>query len=250
MRLVTIASMIVGLVVASSATAAPNAPASIRDVEVVGPRLRLGDAYPMAPLPDLDLGPVPAPFGSRLLSKADVATMLSERGVTMPANAPATVRVIRKMKKMSGPEVEAATRNALPAVLPRGVTLLKMRAATGISIPAGSDRTSIELAKLPHRVGRVSATLALVFHHAEEEIARVPVTVVLDVDAAAAAPDVARGSVITLIVRQGGVEIATSAVARDDANIGESFAVTVKGTGRSARAKLLDKGRAEFEESP
>jgi hypothetical protein len=59
-----------------------------------------------------------------------------------------------------------------------------------------------------------------------------------------------RGGALTLVVRRGLVEVTSAAVAGADADIGNILQVTLRPSGRTVRARLVEKDLAELVESP
>lgn len=209
---------------------------------VTGPRVQLADLVPGAP--DVDLGPVPAPGGSRIIDRAEIERAATAQGKTAPKSIPASVRVIRKMRAIAGPELEKLARDGAANAIPRGATLVRVRVAAQLSVADGFDRVSADLPRPPRRAGQATVTGTLAFFRGSEELARTPLVVDFSLTAEAAAPDVAQGSAILLLVRRGLVELRIPATVGADAEIGGTVPVTVRTTGKTLRARVLDREHA------
>ena len=68
--------------------------------------------------------------------------------------------------------------------------------------------------------------------------ARVPVTLVLELSHEAAAPTLAKGARVDLVIARGATRISASGVALDDAELGEVKSFRVSSTGKVLRARL------------
>lgn len=218
------------------------------EVPVTGPRIKLGEVVQGAP--DVDLGPAPAPGGSRLLDREEMQRAAVAQGKPAPKNLPASVRVVRKMRQLTGAEIDRLATEAAARALARGVTLVRVRTAASLSVPDGWDHVAAELPRPPRRVGPATVSGSLAFLRGTEEIARTPIVAELTLAAEAAAPDVAQGSTILLLVRRGLVELRIPGVVTADAEIGSLVPVTVRPTGRVVRARILDREHALATEGP
>lgn len=221
----------------------------IREVSVIGPRILLSDLLPdVAGADAVDLGAVPGSGGSRLFEQRELAAALKEHELSGPKKLPDGVRVLRKMRTLSRAELEAATRTAGTAGLPRGVTLSTVRPPASVAVPEGWTSTRLEMGKPPRRTGAWSTSAMLVFAKDGEVLARIPVGMDVTLGADAAIPDMAHGASVTLIIRTGPVEVSTSALVGADGDIGAVVPVTVKSSGRPLRARVLDHDHVLLEE--
>lgn len=221
----------------------------IREVSVVGPRVLLSDLLPeVAGADAVDLGAVPGSGGSRLFEQRELVAALKEHELAAPKKLPEGVRVLRKMRTLSRAELEAATRSAGNAGLPRGVTLSTVRPPASVAVPEGWTAVRLEMGKPPRRTGAWSTSAMLVFAKDAEALARIPVALDVTLGAEAAVPDMAHGSTVTLIIRTGPVEVSTTALVGADGDVGAIVPITVKSSGRPLRARVLDHDHVLLEE--
>jgi flagella basal body P-ring formation protein FlgA len=98
--------------------------------------------------------------------------------------------------------------------------------------------------------GPFAATAIVTFLGGSDVIARVPVRVDLTLSAEAATPDLAHGTAVTLVVRQGLIEVRIGASAGADANIGDTLPVVLRPSGRVLQARLIEPTVALAVEGP
>ncbi len=222
-------------------------------VTVTGARVLVGDVVRGAPADaaSVDLGPAPAVGGSRLIDRATILRALREHAATEPSQLPEAVRVVRLTRTVTATELERLTRTGLSEhPLPRGAALAGVRASRGLDVAAGWDAVTAELPRLPRRAGPLSTTALVTFRAGAEVLARASVQVDLVLPASAAAPELARGAAVTLVVRQGLVEIRVGASAGADADVGDTLPVILRPSGRVLRARLIERDTALAEDGP
>ena len=221
----------------------------VREVSVVGPRTLLHALLPDVDGADtVDLGAVPGSGGSRLFEQRELVAALKEHELLAPKKLPDGVRVLRKMRTLSRADLEAATRTAGSAGLPRGVTLSTIRPPASVVVPDGWTSVRLEMGKPPRRTGAWSTSAMLVFAKDTDALARIPVALDVTLGADAAVPDMAHGTTVTLIIRTGPVEVSTTALVGADGDVGAVVPVTVKSSGRPLRARVLDHDHVLLEE--
>ncbi len=222
-------------------------------VTIGAARVLVSDVVRSAPTEagSVDLGPSPAVGASRLIDRASIVRALREHGVRDLPEVPEAVRVVRRSRTLSASEIERMTRERLAAEgLPRHAELTGVRSSRGLEVADGWDAVNVELPRLPRRTGPFSTTALLTFRVGTEVLGRASVQVDLSLPAASAQPDVARGGPLTLVVRQGLVEVRIGATASADADVGERLQVVLHPSGRVLRARLLDRDTALAEETP
>lgn len=222
-------------------------------VEVSGLRVRVGDVLRDAPasVAEVDLGPAPSVGGSRVINREQIRLAVESREHAGVLRFPECVRVFRRMSSLTPRDLDRLVRDALPpARMPRGATLSAVRAPRSMELPAGWDAVSAELPRMPRRSGTFLTAVALTLRVGSDVIARVSVPVELSLAAEAALPEVARGAGLTLLVRQGLVEVRVGANAAADADVGDTFPVVLRPSGRVLRARLLDRSLALAVEGP
>ncbi len=234
---------------AATVRAAKMPIARVTEVSLTGPRILLSDLLPgIAGADAVDLGAVPGSGGSRLFEQRELVAALKEHELAAPKKLPDGVRVLRKMRTLSRAELEAATRTAGNAGLPRGVTLSTIRPPGSVAVPDGWTSTRLEMGKPPRRTGSWSTSAMLVLAKDAEVLARIPVGMDVTLGAEAAISDVTHGASVTLVIRTGPVEVSTSALVGADGDIGAVVPVTVKSSGRPLRARVLDHDHVLLEE--
>ena len=222
-------------------------------VSVTGARVLVADVVRGAPADAaaVDLGPAPSVGGSRLIDRATILRALRAHAATEPDHLPEAVRVVRLSRSVSATELERLTRTGLGAhPLPRGAALTGVRASRGLDIAAGWDAVTAELPRLPRRAGALSTTALVTFRAGADVLARASVQVDLMLPPAAAAPELARGAAVTLVVRQGLVEIRVGASAGADADVGDTLPVILRPSGRVLWARLIERDTALAEDGP
>ncbi len=215
----------------------------VRQVEVTGPRISLGDVLSDAPetLRSVDLGPVPAPGGSRVVSKDEIERVLPR---SSHVHVPDAVRVVRKMRVLVAAELERVARQALGAALPPGVTVTALHGPASAAVVSGFTQVKATVPKLAHHAGATSVTVLLDFRRDTEVLQFVSFRVDLDVSAEAALPDVVHGAQLSAIVKRGLVEVSASASASADGDVGDVIPISIRSTGRTLRARIESKERA------
>jgi len=230
---------------AMSSSAAGALP--VKEIQVTGPRITLSEVVPTVPasVATADLGPAPAPGGSRVVTQEELRTAATGASAKVIASLPAAVRVVRKMKKLTAADVERETRKAVIAAgLRRGVAIAAVRAPKSSDVAEGFTTIVASVPKPPRRTGRVPTTATLTFQRGTEILARIAVPIDLDLSAEAAVPDIAKGAAVTVTVKSGLVEISASALAGADADVGEDLPVTLRPSGKILRATLVAPGKA------
>jgi flagella basal body P-ring formation protein FlgA len=232
---------------AGLAAAEPGLGAVPREVMVTHTRVSVGDLIPNADaaIAAVDLGPAPAAGVSRLITRADIVAALQAKQVTSAAPLPDAVRVVRKVKHLAPPDVDALVRTAAASKdLGRGVTLATVRTNRTIDVADGWTRIDVDVPRAPKKAGTFSTIAIASLFAGDEVIARFPVSLDLSVSAEGAAFDAPRGSVVTLIVRRSFVEVRASGVAGADADVGETVPVQLRPSGRVVRARLVSRDEA------
>lgn len=229
-----------------------GARADVKQVSLTASRVRLGDVVKAAPaeVGGLDLGPTPPPGGSRVITRDELRRALkgtAAEGLALPE----AVRVARKTKRMSGPELEALAREELArGPMPKGATLAGMRPPAAAEVPEGCERAGVELPTMPKRAGAYAGPVVVTFYCDGAPTTRVSVPSNFLLSSEAATPDVPRGAPLTLVLERGLIEVATTAVAGGEGDVGAVIPVTVRPSGRVLRAKLVAKDRAVALEGP
>jgi hypothetical protein len=223
-------------------SAAPGVP----QVEVVGPRVRLGDVMKAAPadVASLDLGAAPAVGGTRVVSREEIVAALTAAKAKVPAGVPDAVRVARKVKIVGAADLEKELRASLKThPLAKGGSLVAVRPPKSIEVGAGWDRVVLDVPHPPRKSGSWSTTATLVFARGEETLGKVAIPIEVALPAAAAIPDVAQKAGITLVIERGQVEVSVRGTANVDGDVGEIIPITIP-SGKVLRGRIATRERA------
>lgn len=233
---------------ASASTATAHAlPVGTLRVEVAGARIHAKDIFGSAYTgSDIDLGVSPPIGSSRILERSEIERAFTSASATAPKKIPTSVRVTRKSRRLSSPEVVLAIRTALAEKpLPRSSTLASVH-ASATEVPADYQRVKVDLpSALPRRAGPTTVQ-AIVSFLGEGDATLQKSIVAIDIvqPPEAAFAEIQRGMAISLVVRKGLVEVSVPATASMDADVGSILSVTLKPSGRVLRARAVDKDHA------
>jgi Chaperone for flagella basal body P-ring formation len=241
------AAIALSLALYLAAPAAQSAP--VRRVVVDGPRITLADLIPSHPeLDRVDLGAAPPAGGTRLVTQkqirralealADAGDPVSLAGAPIPKS----VRVARRSVHLGLARQKQLVKQSVN--LPKGVTIKRIRPRRSVQVGGGWTTVEFFVPRPPRRVGPWSTSLTARLMKDGVLVGSFGVTVDLTVSAEAAEPDLARGAPVTLIVRQGRVEVQVRGVADRDADVGAIFSVRLRPSGKIVRARLLTSDRA------
>jgi hypothetical protein len=225
-----------------SGAAAPK----VREVVVGSSRVHVGDLVAgLTPETGrLDLGPAPAAFGSRIIEREDIIAALRAHNMPELPGLPASVRILRKMKRLEVTDVEQIVQEGLRAKLPHGLTLDAVRPAAAVSVPDGWTRVTAEIPRPPHRAGAVRCDASVTFYEDSQPLCVLSVPVELTVSREAAMADVQHGARISLVIRRGLVEVTSAGTAGADADVGGIVPIVLHPSGRTILARLEDNAHA------
>lgn len=235
---------------ASTRARSPSAAVDgVRRVEVAGPRLTLGDLLSgLGDLGAVDLGPSPAPGVARLVPREELVRILESQQIQGVVALPEAVRVVRKVDVLDPARLRELVEGAIAeSVVRRGVRLRAVQAPSGVKVASGWTSVAASVPKPPRHAGEWSTTAILAFEAEGQRVARVAVPVVFEISPDAARPDLAKGAAVTLVVRSGLVEVSARATAGDNADVGDTFPVTLRPSGKVVRARLVTPDRAILE---
>jgi hypothetical protein len=234
---------IINLVGAALLWSAVSSGQGVVDVEFGA--VHLGQVWPAAPaeLADLEIGNAPPPGSSRLLQRSDLIRSLGQQGANTKAlDLPLSVRIRTRSETWSFRQLEEACESKL-RVRP-GIELVRVKARGAVTVPRGTLAGAPELGQLPRRVGEVTVLGMLPLSYAGQIVQRVPVSFVFDVSPAGAAPAVAKGAVLQVVVSTGSAQISALAEALSDADVGDTVQVRVNSTRRVVQAVIESSDRA------
>jgi hypothetical protein len=200
---------------------------------VRGPQVHLSDVVASLPadVPDLELGAAPPPGSSRLLAKSEIQSAAESRGVSLKLlKLPAQVRIVSAAKRWNADELVSAALPTLTQALPHGVTLKKAKTSAKAVTSPSATVTSVRLPKLPRRAGEHLTTATLELSNDGDIVARIPISLTLDIGAAAATPDVSKGTRVQLLIESGPARITATAIALSDGDVGDTLQFRVATT--------------------
>jgi hypothetical protein len=230
MRPLLLASVLLSLALSPSATFAAK-PRPVPERQLARSRVVLADLVPDAPaeLAAVDLGASPAPGSSRLITEEEIVAALPEGTEARTLRLPASIRVVRKARKLAPTELEKITRAAVgEAGLPRSGSLTAARPRATVTVPDGWQRVRVDVPKPPRKSGKHATIATLVFLEGDAVLARVPVPIEITLPKSAAVPDVKKGAKLTFLVSRGSIEIKANVTAAADADVGEELPVVLE----------------------
>ena len=215
-------------------------------------RIKVADvATASAEVGAVDLGPAPPPGGSRLFGRAEIEERVRAAGLeTKGLKVPASVRVVSASVRLRPEELAKMAAPVVMRALPEGVTLTKIEPQHELVTYPGCTVKGAVIPRLPHQKGLTQSTAMLELSQNDADSIKIPVSITVDVSDAAAKADVPRGTRIEVIFERGAVRIATTGVATQDAEIGDTTNVSLVATARTVRARVVSKERAEIVEHP
>ena len=218
------------------AHASPSIP--VRTVEA--PRITVSDIVPSASaeIGAVDLGPAPLAGSNRLVKREEVLAALPGGGLEDGAVPPQT-RIVRATSKLTLRAIEGLIRGAAPGGLPKGATLLMVRPRGEAVVPRGYDRVELVVPRPPRKVGRHATVATLRLLYAGATVATLSVPLDLQLGPTSIIPAIRKGAPMAVVVAGGAVEVQAPGKANEDAEVGEVLQVTVEGSGKVLRARLV-----------
>jgi hypothetical protein len=244
--MLSLRALLLALVLSAPRVALADKPASL---ELRGQRILLSDVYPevQAALASTDLGPAPPPGRSVLLSYADIAIRLRSLGIAASQlNLPkGSVRVESKARVYPPSELEALVRGDVEAALPVGTTLVALHVEHDLVLSPNVKVGLVRLGDVRARAGRAKEIAMVELLWGSEIVGRVPVVLDLRVADMPENIPIPRGTVISLIIARGNIEVSVLAETLAAARPGESVMLRAQATKKILNAKLVSPTRAE-----
>jgi hypothetical protein len=204
-------------------------------------RVRLADiAQTSDPdLAELDLGPAPPPGSSRLFARDEVLLLLKSFGAS-PAkiSMQQTVRVSSAARRFTPRELGELVEPSLRAALPAGVTLKELRVSRPLLASPRVEVGEVRIPRMLRRAGDATLTASVDLMHEGSVAHRLPVTLQVVMSEEAAAPLIRKGARVDLVIARGPARISASAVALDDADLGDVRSFRVSSTHKVLRARV------------
>jgi hypothetical protein len=216
-------------------------------------RMRLGDLVPTVPpaMADIDIGPSPPPGGSRLIGREEIINAIRRSGsFANTTRLPASVRAVGASRRIPSAELTALATLEIPKHLRQGVELKKVEDTADVVVPPRAQIRSASVSFIPYQKGEARASAVLDITSDDVTVASVPVTVVVEVSALGAQPDVRRGGHVNLVIERPSMRISAPGTAAADANVGDSITFHVSATGRTVRARVASREEATVLEAP
>lgn len=213
-------------------------------------RMLLKDVATSVPeaLASFDLGPMPPPGSSRLVSRLDVERSLRSAGQSLHGVALTEVlRVVAASRSYDREELVRWLAPAVTAKLPPGVSLRSLSPISRLVTSPSARIGRILLPRLPRRPGTVRTTATVELHREGSIVGRLSVGLVLDVSEQAARPALAKGATVQLVIDTGGVEVATPGIAMQASELGELGSYRVIKTNKVLLARLESPHAARVE---
>jgi hypothetical protein len=231
------ASLLTALLCATSVAAAEESRI------VRGSQIHLSDLVASLPaeVPDLELGASPPPGSSRLVSKSEIENTARKSGVSVKQlKLPASVRIVSAAKRWSADELVNAALPTLTGALPNGVSVKRAKASAKAVTAPNAQVSAVRLPKLPRREGEHMTTATIELSSDGEIVARIPLSLTLDIAAAAAVAAVAKGTRVQLMIESGPARITATAIALTDGEIGDTLQFRVATTQKILYGKVID----------
>ena len=102
----------------------------------------------------------------------------------------------------------------------------------------------MRLPKLPRREGEHLTTGTIELSSDGEIVARIPLSLTLDIGAAAAVAAISKGSRVQLMIESGPARISATAIALNDGEIGDTLQFRVAATQKILYGKVVDASTA------
>jgi Chaperone for flagella basal body P-ring formation len=217
---------------------------------VTGNRVELGEVLPHAPesMHAIDICPSPQVGTSRLLDRALITRQVQAAGFDLSGlDIPTSVRVERTGHKYTPTELGELLQGPVSQALPAGVTLVQVQPTVSVTLEPGAKPGTINLPKLPRRLGSVRVAFAVEFHGQDAPV-RVPVTAIVEISDHAARSSVVRGARVQLAIQRGSARIAADATALSDGDVGDELRFRVSSTGKVLRGVLVSPTLAKVSE--
>lgn len=203
--------------------------------------IQLGDVISNASeeTKNIGLGKAPPPGASRLMSKSEIVSILeAQRVSTEGMKIPDSVRIVRSSKRFTAKDLEKLANPAISAAIPRGVRIEKLEIRRGLTLPPSASVESVKLPKLPRKAGKSRITVTVELMHDGSIVARMPVSLSLDISEAASKAAVERGARVDLVIERGPARITAAAIAMTDGDIGEVIQFKVESTRKMVSGRV------------
>ena len=222
-------------------------------VTVSRPRIVVGDILDRANLlvASIDLGPAPAPGGSRVFSRDDIELAIRRSGQSPQGLViPGIVRVESASVRTSAADLASVLRPEIAKQLSTGISLVKVEPMGELVLPPRARLHGVTFPKVPRIRGNFQTAAMAEFSLDGAIVARIAVPITMMVADEAVRADTVRGTRIALTSDVGNVQITTSAVLLSDARIGDTISAQVTSTNRVVRVRLSRPDLAQLVEGP
>jgi hypothetical protein len=203
--------------------------------------IQLGDVISNASdeTKSVGLGKAPPPGASRLMSKSEIVSILEAQKVsTEGLKIPDSVRIVRSSRRFTQKELEKLVSPAIGAAIPRGVRIEKLEIRRGLTLPPSASAAAVKMPKLPKKAGKSRITVTVEVTHDDSIVARIPVSLNLDISEEASKAAVERGARVDLVIERGPARITAAAIAMTDGDIGEVIQFKVESTRKMVSGRV------------
>jgi len=210
---------------------------------ISGARIHLRDVtrgYDAGELASLDLGPAPPPGNSRLLTRSEVMEQLRAAGDDAGSlRMPSVLRIKSAAKRWSPEELREALTPKVIEALPPGLIFKASKFTRSILTSPSATVGAAHFPRFPKREGELTLTVTVDLLEDDVTALRVPLTVVVQVTAAAILPAASKGARVNLIIEHGSTRVSALATALSDTELGGVGLFRVMNTQRVLRARLF-----------
>ncbi len=197
----------------------------------------------------LDLGAAPPPGSTRTLPRSEVeAEIRAAGGDTSRLRMPRSLLIRSASRRWSGHELEDMFEPPLSAALPHGVTLRQVKYSHSLVTSPKITVGYAHIPKLPKHEGELTVTATVDLRQEDAVVARVPVTVVLDIGLEATRPMMEKGSRVSVVIDHGGARVSAVALSMSDADLGDIILFRVTSTQRVLRGRVASSDTADVVE--
>src|SRR5690606_24376821 len=155
-------------------------------------------------LSDVDLGTTPPPGGTRVVTAAQVRRAVTAVGLdARKLSIPNVTRVKSAARRLEPNQLEQEIEPRVSEQPKAGVVVQRLEVRRAVTIAPRATVGTVYMPRIPRRQGVHQLTATVGIMTDGEETQRVPVSISVQVNAAGALPDVARGAEITLTIARG-----------------------------------------------
>ncbi len=220
----------------------------IPEFTIEGARIIVSDCLPSieGAARTIDMGPSPTPGQSRLVSRGELESVLKRHAITdVPSDIPTLTRIKRAGKIVAPSEIAGVVEIDVQKNLKRGITLVRVESTHEVFVAKNATPQVAILPLFPHQKGPFRTSITVDFVDGSNTPVRTFVTAEFNISEEGATPEVPRNTHVNAVIRQHGLQIATSALTLSDASVGDVINVQLS-TNKVVRAKLVSRDAADI----